>query len=155
MPVGTSNGLLNGINKGVKKGDSKVKVENEKGRRASESAALSSNDNSGDEDVHHTYIIPKPALPAPYHVPPRPDEQGSPPTCRSRGRRKVDDAKTDDNHPEDDNHTQQPSRHPVDMMDSDKHRPSEPTEPLDEEKGAQRENGKVRGTLTVEEVESN
>ncbi|KIJ12167.1 hypothetical protein PAXINDRAFT_14941 [Paxillus involutus ATCC 200175] len=39
------------------------------------------------------------------------------------------------NDAEDDDHTQQPSRHPVGTMDGDERHPSEPTEPPDKEEG--------------------
>ncbi|KIJ19234.1 hypothetical protein PAXINDRAFT_8581 [Paxillus involutus ATCC 200175] len=60
-----------------------------------------------------------------------------PPSVRLEGERnrrmslnvEVDDVETDDDH------TQQPSRHPVGMTDGDERCPSEPTEPPDEEEG--------------------
>ncbi|KIJ08169.1 hypothetical protein PAXINDRAFT_18670, partial [Paxillus involutus ATCC 200175] len=70
----------------------------------------------------------------------------------------VVDVETDDNHAEDDDHTQQPSRHPVGTPDGDLRRPNGPTEPPDEEKGARRGNGEMkvdRRVETVEEVEMN
>jgi hypothetical protein len=72
VPVGTSNGPSNGIDEGVEEGDRKVE-EDEKGGRASGSAALSSNDDGGDEDVRHAYVVPKPThhLPTTSHHPRR------------------------------------------------------------------------------------
>ncbi|KIJ12166.1 hypothetical protein PAXINDRAFT_14940 [Paxillus involutus ATCC 200175] len=77
-PAGTSHQPLNDVDEGVKEGDRKVEEEDEKGGRASESVALSSNDNGGDKDVRHMYVVPKPAPPFPYHVPPPPDERSPP-----------------------------------------------------------------------------
>ncbi|KIJ05737.1 hypothetical protein PAXINDRAFT_21032, partial [Paxillus involutus ATCC 200175] len=89
-----------------------------------------------------------------------------PPSVRLEGERNrrtslnvdVVDVETDDNHAEDDDHTQQPSRHPVGTPDGDLRRPNGPTEPPDEEKGARRGNGEMkvdRRVETVEEVEMN
>ncbi|KIJ05105.1 hypothetical protein PAXINDRAFT_21611 [Paxillus involutus ATCC 200175] len=80
VPVGTLNEPLNGIDEGVEEGDRKVEEEDEKGRRVSESAAPSSNDDSGDEDVCYVYVVPKPVPPSPYHIPPPPDERSPPPS---------------------------------------------------------------------------
>ncbi|KIJ06693.1 hypothetical protein PAXINDRAFT_20112 [Paxillus involutus ATCC 200175] len=68
-------------------GDRKVEREDEdeKGRRASESVALSSNDDGGDKDIRHAYIVPKPAPPSPNHVPPPPDERRPPPSVPLKG----------------------------------------------------------------------
>ncbi|KIJ12438.1 hypothetical protein PAXINDRAFT_14762 [Paxillus involutus ATCC 200175] len=85
VPVGTTNGPSNGIDEGVEKGDSKVEEENAKGGRVSGSVALSSNDDGGDEDVRHVYVVPKPAPPSPNHVPPPPDEQRPPPSAPLEG----------------------------------------------------------------------
>ncbi|KIJ19312.1 hypothetical protein PAXINDRAFT_7805 [Paxillus involutus ATCC 200175] len=260
-PAGRSYEPPNKSNKGEKGGE-----EDDMGEWASGIETPSSNDNGGDEDVHHAYVVPTSTLPPPYHALPTPDRQrpplstplkgeeknsqqsttqqprwtpydqrsngegqgegvggddevegnddqetsygdderrrrkeeardearddegsrevdrdveGSrddeedalhdqegktdapdsvPPSVRlegERNRRTSLNVEVDDDHAKDDDHTQQPSRHPVGTTDSDERRPSEPTEPLDEEKGVRRENGKVRGTLTVEEVKSN
>ncbi|KIJ06368.1 hypothetical protein PAXINDRAFT_20441 [Paxillus involutus ATCC 200175] len=91
MSVGTSYGPSNKLrNESKEKGKGgevveDVKEEDEKGGRASESAALSSNDDGGDKDVRHAYVIPKPAPPSPYHIPPPPDESRPPPSVSLEG----------------------------------------------------------------------
>ncbi|KIJ05818.1 hypothetical protein PAXINDRAFT_20953 [Paxillus involutus ATCC 200175] len=59
MPVGTSHGLLNKSNGGRdRKGVERDKVEDKKGEWASGVVAPSSNDDGGDEDVRHAYVVP-------------------------------------------------------------------------------------------------
>ncbi|KIJ04825.1 hypothetical protein PAXINDRAFT_21888 [Paxillus involutus ATCC 200175] len=75
-----------------------------------------------------------------------------PPSVRLEGERnrltslyvEVDNVKMDDDHAEDDVHTQQPSRHPVGTTDSVERRPNEPTEPPDKEEGERRGDGELR-----------
>ncbi|KIK71867.1 hypothetical protein PAXRUDRAFT_181701 [Paxillus rubicundulus Ve08.2h10] len=69
-PVGMLYGPLN-EGRNVKKVD-------ETGEWASGSVTPSSNDDSGDEDVCHTYIVPNMTQPPPYHALPTPDEQRQP-----------------------------------------------------------------------------
>ncbi|KIJ19235.1 hypothetical protein PAXINDRAFT_8582 [Paxillus involutus ATCC 200175] len=83
VPVGTTNKPSNWIDNGAEGGngrevDEDVEIEDEKGGRASESTALSSNNDGGDEDVRHAYVVPKPVPPSPYQVPPPPDESRPP-----------------------------------------------------------------------------
>ncbi|KIJ04850.1 hypothetical protein PAXINDRAFT_21861, partial [Paxillus involutus ATCC 200175] len=121
VPVGTTNEPSNGIDEGVEEGDRKVEEEDEKGGRASESAALSSNDNGGDEDVRHAYVVPKPATSAPYHVPPSPDKR-RPPSVPLEGEMTgkqssghADEAATHLERPPDESTTQLPGRTPYDQ----------------------------------------
>ncbi|KIJ08655.1 hypothetical protein PAXINDRAFT_18224 [Paxillus involutus ATCC 200175] len=69
VPVGTMNELSNGVDEGVDEGDRKV----------------NSNDNGGDEDVRHVYVVPKLAPPSPYHLPPPADESRPPPSMLLKG----------------------------------------------------------------------
>ncbi|KIJ04447.1 hypothetical protein PAXINDRAFT_22263, partial [Paxillus involutus ATCC 200175] len=85
VPVGTMHEPSNGVDEGVEEGDRRVEAEDEKGGRASGSAAPSSNDDGGDEDVRHAYVVPKPAPPSPNHVPPPPDESRPPPSMSLEG----------------------------------------------------------------------
>ncbi|KIJ09965.1 hypothetical protein PAXINDRAFT_16971 [Paxillus involutus ATCC 200175] len=124
VPVGTSNGPSNGIVEGVEEGDRKVEEEDEKGGRASESAALSLNDDGGDEDVRHAYIVPKPVPPSPYQVPPSPDESRPPPSTPLEGEKNgqqasghVDDTATHLERPRHESTTQQPRRTPEKARD--------------------------------------
>ncbi|KIJ08863.1 hypothetical protein PAXINDRAFT_18029 [Paxillus involutus ATCC 200175] len=121
VPVGTTNEPSNGVDEGVEEGDRRVEEEDEKGGRASESAALSSNDNGGDEDVRHAYAVPKPAPPSPYHVPPSPDER-RPPSVPLEGEMTgkqssghADEAATHLERPPDESTTQLPGRTPYDQ----------------------------------------
>ncbi|KIJ06131.1 hypothetical protein PAXINDRAFT_20666 [Paxillus involutus ATCC 200175] len=125
VPVGMTNEPSNGVDEGVEEGDRKVKEEDEKGRRASESAALSLNDDSGDEDVRHAYVIPKPAPPSPYHVPPPPDESRPPPSVSLEGEMSgkqssdhTDEAATHHEHPQHESTTTPPIRTPRDEKSS-------------------------------------
>ncbi|KIJ08867.1 hypothetical protein PAXINDRAFT_18024 [Paxillus involutus ATCC 200175] len=114
VPVGTTNGPSNGLDGD---GDRKVEVEDEdeKGRRASESATLSLNDDGGDKDVHHVYIVPKPA-------PPSPDERQPPLSVPLEGEEDnqkssghADEAATHLEQPPDESTTQQPGQTPYDQ----------------------------------------
>ncbi|KIK79028.1 hypothetical protein PAXRUDRAFT_162406, partial [Paxillus rubicundulus Ve08.2h10] len=48
-------------------------IKDEKGGRASGSVTPSLNDDGGDEDICHTYILPKPTQPVPCHISPCPE----------------------------------------------------------------------------------
>ncbi|KIJ07197.1 hypothetical protein PAXINDRAFT_19600 [Paxillus involutus ATCC 200175] len=77
VPVGTTNG----IDEGEKGGE-----EDEKGEWASGIETPSSNDDGGDEDVRHAYVVPTSTLPPPYHaLPPPPDESRPPPSVSLEG----------------------------------------------------------------------
>jgi hypothetical protein len=121
VPVGTTNEPSNGVDEGVEEGDRRVEAEDEKGGRASGSAAPSSNDDGGDEDVRHAYVVPKPATSAPYHVPPSPDER-RPPSVPLEGEMTgkqssghADEAATHLERPPDESTTQLPGRTPYDQ----------------------------------------
>ncbi|KIJ16557.1 hypothetical protein PAXINDRAFT_11007 [Paxillus involutus ATCC 200175] len=70
VPVGMMNELSNRIDEGEKGGE-----EDEKGEWASGTEIPSSNDDGGDEDVRHVYVIPTSTLPPPYHTLPTPHER--------------------------------------------------------------------------------
>ncbi|KAF8841210.1 hypothetical protein BDN67DRAFT_1010773 [Paxillus ammoniavirescens] len=74
MPVGTSCGPWSESNKN----EEKKGIEDEKGEWASGIEDPSSNDDGGDEDVHHTYIVPNTTQPVPYHALPTPNERSPP-----------------------------------------------------------------------------
>ncbi|KIK76341.1 hypothetical protein PAXRUDRAFT_170225, partial [Paxillus rubicundulus Ve08.2h10] len=71
VPVGMTNGPPN-------KGRNIEKVD-EAGEWASGSVTPSSNDDGGDKNIHHTYVVPNTTRPPPYHTLPTPDEQRQPP----------------------------------------------------------------------------
>ncbi|KIJ05778.1 hypothetical protein PAXINDRAFT_20987 [Paxillus involutus ATCC 200175] len=78
-PAGTSHGMLNGIDDGVEGGNSRevvkdVKVEDEKGEWVSGIEDPSSNNDGGDEDICHLYVVPNATQPVPYHTLPTPNE---------------------------------------------------------------------------------
>ncbi|KIJ08782.1 hypothetical protein PAXINDRAFT_18099 [Paxillus involutus ATCC 200175] len=91
-----------------------------------------------------------------------------PPSVRLEGERirltslyiEVDDAETDNDHPEDndrdenDHDTQQSPRRPVGTTDGDERRPNGPTEPPDEEKGADGGYGEQEVESTIKHVET-
>ncbi|KIK77076.1 hypothetical protein PAXRUDRAFT_167893 [Paxillus rubicundulus Ve08.2h10] len=52
-------------------------IEDEKGGRASGNVTPSSNDGDGDEDIHHTYIVPKTTQPVPYRISPCPEQHNN------------------------------------------------------------------------------
>ncbi|KIJ10059.1 hypothetical protein PAXINDRAFT_16906 [Paxillus involutus ATCC 200175] len=79
-PAGTSNEPRNELNKGEKGGE-----EDEKGVWASGIEDPSSNDDGGDKDVHHAYVVPNMTLPPPYHTLPTPDERRQPPSMPLEG----------------------------------------------------------------------
>ncbi|KIJ12712.1 hypothetical protein PAXINDRAFT_14470 [Paxillus involutus ATCC 200175] len=84
------------------------------------------------------------------------DAPGSqPPSIRLEGEKdKASSLYVEVDHVEtDDDHTQQPSRHPVGTTDGNERCPSEPTEPLDKKERERGVDGEVRGTSTVKEVE--
>jgi hypothetical protein len=130
VPVGTTNEPSNWINDGAEGGngrevDEDVEIEDEKGGRASESAALSSNDDGGDEDVRHTYVVPEPVPPSPYQVPPPPDESRPPPSVSLEGEMSgkqssdhADEAATHHEHPRHESTTTPPIRTPRDEKSS-------------------------------------
>ncbi|KIJ10098.1 hypothetical protein PAXINDRAFT_16890 [Paxillus involutus ATCC 200175] len=179
MPVGTSNGPPNGSSEVEGEGGN-----GEKDERASGIADPSLDDDSGDEDIHHTYVVPNPTQLTPYPNKPRPpppsmslegeisdavhnpdgqtDSPDSvPPSVQLKGEKnKASSLNVEvDDVKMDDNHTQPPSRHPVGTTDGDERRPSEPTEPPDEKEGEQGANGKLRRVKVehvkgVEDVES-
>ncbi|KIJ09802.1 hypothetical protein PAXINDRAFT_17135 [Paxillus involutus ATCC 200175] len=125
VPVGTSYGPPNESNddsnardqeEGKRDGEV-VEGEDEKGGRVCESAALSSNDDGGDEDVRHVYVIPKPAPPSPNHVPPPPGERRPPPSVPLEGEEVDQQSSGHDNemathleHPRQESSTPQPRR---------------------------------------------
>ncbi|KIJ09850.1 hypothetical protein PAXINDRAFT_17104, partial [Paxillus involutus ATCC 200175] len=81
VPVGTTNEPSNGIDEGEKGGE-----EDEKGEWASGIETPSSNDDGGDEDIRHAYVVPTSTLPPPYHaLPPPPDESRPPPSVSLEG----------------------------------------------------------------------
>ncbi|KIJ10859.1 hypothetical protein PAXINDRAFT_16193, partial [Paxillus involutus ATCC 200175] len=57
----------------------------EKGEWASGIKDPSSNDDGGDEDVRHAYVVPDTTQPVPYHVPPPPNERSPPPSTPLEG----------------------------------------------------------------------
>ncbi|KIJ09086.1 hypothetical protein PAXINDRAFT_17815 [Paxillus involutus ATCC 200175] len=125
VPVGTTNEPSNGVDEGVEEGDRSVEEGDEKGGRVSESAALSSNDDGGDEDVRHAYVVPKPVPPSPYQIPPSPDESRPPPSTPLEGEKNgqqasghVDDTATHLERPRHESTTQQPRRTPYDQRSS-------------------------------------
>ncbi|KIK76569.1 hypothetical protein PAXRUDRAFT_103604, partial [Paxillus rubicundulus Ve08.2h10] len=70
VPVGMMNGPLNeGRN---------VKKEDEMGEWVSGIEDPSLDDDGGDEDVLHTYVVPNMTRPPPFHVLSTPDEQSQP-----------------------------------------------------------------------------
>jgi hypothetical protein len=79
MPVGMSNGPRTGRSQG-RRGE-----KGEKGEWASGIEDPSSNDDGGDEDVRHVYIVPNTTLPPPYHALPTPDERRPTPEHAARG----------------------------------------------------------------------
>ncbi|KIJ10471.1 hypothetical protein PAXINDRAFT_102023 [Paxillus involutus ATCC 200175] len=78
MPVGTSNGR-------DREGDERDKVVEEKGEWASGIKHPSSNDDSGDEDVRHVYIVPNTTQLVPYHALPIPNKRRPPPSVPLEG----------------------------------------------------------------------
>ncbi|KIJ13592.1 hypothetical protein PAXINDRAFT_13553 [Paxillus involutus ATCC 200175] len=125
VPAGTSHEPSNDVDEGVEEGDRKVEEEDEKGGRASESAALSSNEDGGDEDVRHAYIVPKPVPPSPYQVPPPPDESRPPPSTPLEGEKngqpssgRTDETGTHLETPQDQSRTTSPIRTPHDKGSS-------------------------------------
>ncbi|KIJ10261.1 hypothetical protein PAXINDRAFT_16705 [Paxillus involutus ATCC 200175] len=92
VPVGMMNKPLNGIDNGVEGGngrevDEDVKVEGKTGEWASGIENPSSNDNGGDEDVRHAYVVPNLTQLPPYHILPTPDERPPPPSTLLEGER--------------------------------------------------------------------
>ncbi|KIJ09143.1 hypothetical protein PAXINDRAFT_17768 [Paxillus involutus ATCC 200175] len=85
-PAGMSNEPRNESNKGEKGGE-----KDEKGVWASGIEDPSSNDDSGDEEVCHAYIIPNTTLPPPYHALPTPDERRQPPNMLLEGEKNGDE----------------------------------------------------------------
>ncbi|KIJ21103.1 hypothetical protein PAXINDRAFT_6883 [Paxillus involutus ATCC 200175] len=83
VPVGTMNKLSNGIDNGVKGGNGREV--NEEGEWASGIDDLSSNDDSGDEDVRHAYVVPNSTQLVPYHAEPPPDDSRPPPSVSLEG----------------------------------------------------------------------
>ncbi|KIJ12713.1 hypothetical protein PAXINDRAFT_14471 [Paxillus involutus ATCC 200175] len=79
-PVGMSNEPRNESNEGEKGGE-----EDEKGVWASGIEDPSSNDDGGDEDVRHVYVVPNTTLPPPYHALPTPDKRRQPPSTPLEG----------------------------------------------------------------------
>ncbi|KIJ06697.1 hypothetical protein PAXINDRAFT_20106 [Paxillus involutus ATCC 200175] len=81
-PVGRSYGLLNESDKDLRgrsgKVDEGVEVENEKGEWASGIKDPSLNDDDGNEDIHHAYIIPNTTQLVPYHAELPPDPPSMP-----------------------------------------------------------------------------
>ncbi|KIJ19510.1 hypothetical protein PAXINDRAFT_8001 [Paxillus involutus ATCC 200175] len=67
MPVGTSSGRDQERDERDEGGD-------KKGEWASGIEDPSSNDDGGDEDVRHAYVVPNTTQPVPYHIPPPPNE---------------------------------------------------------------------------------
>ncbi|KIJ11252.1 hypothetical protein PAXINDRAFT_15882 [Paxillus involutus ATCC 200175] len=80
VPVGTTNEPSNGIDEGEKGGE-----EDEKGEWASGIETPSSNDDGGDEDVRHVYVVPTSTLPSPYLALPTPNERRPPPSMPLEG----------------------------------------------------------------------
>ncbi|KIJ10749.1 hypothetical protein PAXINDRAFT_16295 [Paxillus involutus ATCC 200175] len=79
-PMGRSYGLPNVLNEGEKGGE-----EDEKGEWVSGIETPSSNNNGGDKDVRHVYVIPTLTLPPPYHALPTPDKRRRPPSRPLKG----------------------------------------------------------------------
>jgi hypothetical protein len=73
----------NELNEGEKGGE-----EDDMGEWASGIETPSSNDDSGDEDVRHAYIVPTSTLPPPYHALPTPDGRRQPPSTPLEGEEK-------------------------------------------------------------------
>ncbi|KIJ11539.1 hypothetical protein PAXINDRAFT_15538 [Paxillus involutus ATCC 200175] len=82
MPVGTSCGLRSESNENE---EGKKGIEDKKGEWASGIEDPSSNDNSGDEDIHHVYVVPNTTQPVPYHALPTPNERSPPPSMPLEG----------------------------------------------------------------------
>ncbi|KIJ06171.1 hypothetical protein PAXINDRAFT_20623 [Paxillus involutus ATCC 200175] len=126
VPVGTTNGPPNESDGGRDRERGRnVEEEDEKGGRASESVALSSNDDGGDEDVRHAYIVPTSTPPSPNHVPPPPDESRPPPSVSLEGEMSgkqlsdhADEAATHHEHPRHESTTTPPIRTPRDEKSS-------------------------------------
>ncbi|KIJ14747.1 hypothetical protein PAXINDRAFT_12575 [Paxillus involutus ATCC 200175] len=121
VPVGTTNEPSNGIDEGEKGGE-----EDEKGEWASGIETPSSNDDGGDEDVRHAYVVPTSTLPPPYHaLPPPPDESRPPPSMSLEGEMSgkqssdhADEAATHHEHPRHESTTTPPIRTPRDEKSS-------------------------------------
>ncbi|KIJ08800.1 hypothetical protein PAXINDRAFT_18093 [Paxillus involutus ATCC 200175] len=67
----------------------------------------------------------------------------------------ADNVEMNDDHVENNHNTQQSPRRPVDTTDGDERHPNGPTEPPDEEKGADGGYGEQEVKLTVKHVETN
>ncbi|KIK76250.1 hypothetical protein PAXRUDRAFT_170492 [Paxillus rubicundulus Ve08.2h10] len=65
--------MLEGRSDDKKTGFKGEAIEDEKGRRASGSVTPSLNDDSGDEDICHTYVVPKTTQLVPYCISPCPE----------------------------------------------------------------------------------
>ncbi|KIJ07416.1 hypothetical protein PAXINDRAFT_19392 [Paxillus involutus ATCC 200175] len=94
----------------------------EKGEWASGIKDPSSNDDGGDEDVRHAYVVPDTTQPVPYHIPPPPNERSPPPSTplegengqKSSGHRDKTATYLED--PRDESPTTSPRRTPSDDM---------------------------------------
>ncbi|KIK96299.1 hypothetical protein PAXRUDRAFT_10901 [Paxillus rubicundulus Ve08.2h10] len=143
-------------------------IEDKKGGRASGSVTPSSNDDGGDEDVRHTYIVPKTTQPVPYHISPCPEQRDNDNAMKAYTMAAQGHADIMHNPGGSmDSPGSQPLSvqleeekckraslyvEPTDVdMDDDECSPNEPTEPPDEKEGGQGQDGK--GTPTVKNVE--
>ncbi|KIJ09461.1 hypothetical protein PAXINDRAFT_17447 [Paxillus involutus ATCC 200175] len=115
-PMGRSYGPPNASNKGEKGGE-----EDEKGEWVSGIENPSSNDDGGNEDVRHVYIIPTSTLPPPYHALPTPDERWRPPSMPLEGEMTGQQSSGHNNetathleHPQQESSIPQPQRTPYD-----------------------------------------
>ncbi|KIJ12359.1 hypothetical protein PAXINDRAFT_14835 [Paxillus involutus ATCC 200175] len=116
-PMGRPYGPPNALNEGEKGGE-----EDEKGEWASGIETPSSNDDGGDEDVRHAYVVPTSTLPPPYHALPTPDERQRPTSMPLEGEMTgqqssghADEAATHLERPPDESTTQLPGRTPYDQ----------------------------------------
>ncbi|KIJ07980.1 hypothetical protein PAXINDRAFT_18855 [Paxillus involutus ATCC 200175] len=138
-PMGRSYGLLNASNEGEEGGE-----EDEKGEWASGIETPSSNDDGGDEDVRHMYVVPTSTLPPPYHALPTPDERRRPPSMLLKGEMTGQQSSGHNNetathleYPQQESSTPQPRRTPEKARD----------EARDDEEGQQ---NRERGQTTEE-----
>ncbi|KIJ06232.1 hypothetical protein PAXINDRAFT_20565 [Paxillus involutus ATCC 200175] len=133
-----------------------VRLEGESGRRSSLHVET-------DDDLKSSKTATRTRADAMHAPGGETDAPGSqPPSVRLEGEKdkasslyvEFDHVGTDDDHAEDDDYTQQPSRHPVGTTDGDERRPSKPTEPPDEKEGDRGVDGKSSRVEGVEGVES-
>ncbi|KIJ12433.1 hypothetical protein PAXINDRAFT_14757 [Paxillus involutus ATCC 200175] len=151
VPVGTMNEPSNGIDKGEKGGE-----EDEKGEWASGIETPSSNDDGGDKDVRHAYVVPTSTLPPPYHALPTPDKRQRPPSMPLKGEMTgqqlsghADEAATHLERPPDESTTQLPGQTPYDQTSNGEGR-GEAVNGDDEVEGSDQEGREVEETRTNE-----